>query len=324
MKFNHLPAFEKHVKSADPDHLSRVYLIVDSEEYVQKKLAKTLVQKDEEWSTYYADELTPQKVDEILNSFSMFSPKRCIAILSIEKLPKNLLKMFLDYLKAPHESLRLVLTSSSMLKSFLPFVKEGVAVDLSSEKPWDKEKRLSDEVMNKFRGAKLKSTKLLCDQVVKMCGLKVSLIDQEVEKLLCYLHGKSEVSKEDLKLVLSNPEHSIFKVGQALFEHRLREALNYVKEQDFPLMMLVYSLRSMIVRSYRLKRVPSSEISQKFPQLKGYLLEKTQSLSNAYSEGQFKKMLQVLFDVELLMKSQPLSEEFLISLLLIKLGGITS
>ena len=322
MKFSHLPAFEKHVHSADPDYLSDVYLIVDPEEYVQKKLAKKLLLEGEEWVVYHAEELTFPKIDELLNSFSMFSASTCTCIVAIEKLPKNFLKKFLDYLKSPKNNMRLVLTASSMLKDFAVFAKDGVALDLSGEKPWDKEKRLSMQVLQKLRSAQLRASSAICNQIVKMCGSRVALIDQEVEKLSCYLYGKSEVARQDLEIILSNPQQSIFKIGQALFERHLKDALELTKEQKFPLMMLVYSLRSMLQRSYRLKGIDRSDYAQKFPQLKGYLLDKTLKLSNQYSAPQFKRMLQILFEIELLMKSQPMTEDFLISLLLIKLGSV--
>ncbi|MCH9631749.1 MAG: hypothetical protein S4CHLAM6_00660 [Chlamydiae bacterium] len=322
MKFSHLPAFEKHLHSADPEHLSDVYLIVDPEEHVQKKLAKKLLQDGEEWAVYHAEELTLSKIDELLNSFTMFSERACTCIVSIEKLPKNFLKVLQEYLKSPRSNMRLVLTASSMLKDFAIFAKDGVALDLSGEKPWDKEKRLSMQIMQKFKLAQLRASSAICDQIVKMCGSRVALIDQEVEKLSCYLYGRNEVALKDLDIILSNPQQSIFKIGQALFEHHLKGALELTQEQKFPLMMLVYSLRSMVQRSYRLKRVERSDYAQKFPQLKGYLLEKTLKLSNQYSASQFKRMLQILFEIELLMKSQPIAEDFLISLLLIKLGSV--
>ena len=217
MKFNHLPAFEKHLASADPDHLSDVYLIVDPQEYVQKKLAKRLLQEGEEWSQYLAEEITLQKLDELLNSYSMFSKRICLCIISVEKLPKTFLKRLVDYIKTPLAHIRLVLTASSMTKDLAPFVKEGVALDLSLEKPWDKEKRLSNMVMSMLSKNKLRASSAICDQIVKMCGSQVSLMDQEVEKLSCYLYGKNEVSRADLEIILSSPAQSIFKIGQALF-----------------------------------------------------------------------------------------------------------
>lgn len=322
MKFSHFQAFEKHLSSASPDQLSSVYLIVDSEEYVQKKLAKMILKEKEEWQLFVADELNAQKLDELLNSFSMFSKSLCVCLVGIEKLSKNLFKQLTDYLKKPRDDLRLIATASVLSKEFTDFAKVGIVLDLSGEKSWDREKRLSLSVMQRFKDYQLKASSAICDGLVKLCGAKEAFIDQEVEKLALCLYGKGEVTRHDLDFILPSIEQSIFKVGQAVFSNHLQEALQMTHQQKFPLIMLIYSLRSTLQRSYRLKGMSSQECAEKVPQLKGYLLEKSLELANQFSVDKFKKMLIVLFQTELLAKSQALPEEFLTSLLLLKLGSI--
>ena len=80
MKFSHLKAFEKHIESAGPKHLSAIYLIVDPEEYVQKKLAKKLVIEGQDYEEHFADNLTISKYNELIQSISMFTTSKCLIL----------------------------------------------------------------------------------------------------------------------------------------------------------------------------------------------------------------------------------------------------
>ena len=141
------------------------------------------------------------------------------------KRPKALQKRILETCCKLDPSLRLVLCLSSMQKDFIFLNKEGVILDLSTEKPWDRDKRLSIDIQMMLKKEGLRIAASLSDQIVKMCASKVALIDSEVEKLICLLKGKLEVTRSDLRFVSSNYEYSIFKVGQALLEGQLKDAI---------------------------------------------------------------------------------------------------
>lgn len=322
MKFNHLEAFEKHLKTADPAHLSSIYLIADSDEYIQKKLAKKLKQENESWYFWKGDELSLREFKEATLGVSMFSDRSTYCIIGVDKLIKGVQQALLEHLKAPIRSQRFILTASSLPKELAALVaKEGVIVDLTGEKPWDRDRRLAGEIVQKFAREKIRASLVIAEQMVKTLGSDSALIDQEVEKLICFLQGKLELTRQDLDIIGNHTQNTIFKVGQYLLDKQLKEALTVVHEQQFPLVMIIYSLRSMIQRCFRIKALPQNLYEETFPQLRGSLLEKNVQLSMKYSEQQFKRMLQILFETELLMKSQGISEEFLISQLLMKLGA---
>lgn len=321
MKFSHIKAFEKHIESADPKHLSNIYLIVDPEEHVQKKMAQKLILDGESPEQHFADDLTISKYNEIVNSVSMFTARKSVILYRMDKAPKPLLKKILDTCTKLDLSLRIVFCLSSMHKDFAFLNKEGVILDLSMEKPWDREKRLSMTIAEDLRKEGIRISASLSDQIVKMCAAKVSIIDSEVEKLICLLKGKLEVSRSDLRFISSNYEYSIFKVGQSLLEGNLKEALAIIEADGFPMMLLIYSLRSLVQRLYRFKDLRSDEYAEAFPRLKGSFLDKNLKMSQRHSKESLKKILQILFEMELLMKSQQVDESFLSSLLLMKIGA---
>lgn len=321
MKFSHIKAFEKHVESADPAHLSSLYILIDSEEYVQKRLAKSLIIEGQDYKEVFPEDLTIAKLNELVDLMPMFAQSQCLIFYRVDQLLKPLQKRLYEISLSLPNHLRIVLCGASMPKDFLALHKEAVILDLLSEKPWDKEKRLSLEVREKLQKNHLRIASALSDQIVKMCAMEVSTIDQELEKLVCYLNGKKEVSRSDLSLISPNDQDSIFRVSEALLENRIKDAISISEKQKFPLMVLVYSIRSAVQKALRLQKLSPSEISEQFPKLRGSFLEKNIRLSKMQKSDSLKKMLQTLFEIEVIMKSQPVAENFLSSLLLTKLGA---
>lgn len=322
MKFNQLSAFEKHLTQSDPSHLSDVYLIVDPEPYMQRKLAQSVAQKNEVQEIFSAETLTLGKLREALDTPSLFEPHKCCVILGVEKLPKNCLAFLKKNIENPYPQIRLVLTASQMSMTFSKLAKHLIALDLSMEKPWDKERRLAGYVSQTLKKANLFISSTLAEQVVKRSGSKVSYLDQELEKLICYLKGKKEVKQEDLNLLQNNLQLSIFKIGEALLEHRVKDAISIRHHIPFPTPLLIYSLRNLFQRSLRLKELPSQEAQKAFPNLKGKLFEKSVNLTRNFSKESFKKALLTLFELEVKMKNQKIDDDFLQSLLLLKLGAL--
>jgi len=248
MKFSQLSAFEKHLEKAAPDHLSDVYLIVDPEPYMQRKLALKVLQDNEAQDIYSAENLTVGQLKQALEMRSLFEARTCCTILGIEKLSKPALDALLKAIQNPHPQIRLVITASQMTSACQKMVKTIVTLDLSSEKPWDRDRRLSDWVSLTLREASLFITPALAEQVVKRAGSQMAMIDQELEKLICFLKGQKEVKSEDLEILQPNFQYSIFKIGEAILQNKLAEALKMIHGQTFPTILLLYSLRNLFLK----------------------------------------------------------------------------
>lgn len=320
MKFSSTIAFEKHIEKAMPDHLSDRYFIIDSDEYLQKKLADQLAFENEEIHKTDAEDLSPQKIDQLLNAYSMFSEQKCVIITRIDKLNKSMMKTLAKVLQSPLEKTRVVVTSSKKIIELKNFDKEGIVLDLSMEKPWDKEKRLSEYVVMQLRKERKKISFLLAEELVKKVGLSLSQIDSELEKILCYIKDRSEIVKEDLSLSKASIGYSTFKICDALLMGHKTQALKMIHLEKYPLMMLLYAMRSMVQKSLRLKELNYQAQQEAFPQLKGRMLEKSVALAQNYSTQVWKHFLKTLFDLEILFKNQSVNEEFMCSYLLLKIG----
>lgn len=320
MKFNQLSAFEKHLEHINPSHLSDVYLIIDSEPYVQKKLALKIIQQGEGKEFFMAEELSLGKLKEALETPSLFEKSKCCLIFGIEKLNKNVHEYLSHFVLNPHPQIRLILTASQMVPFLSKLLKNLITLDLSLEKPWEREKRLIHYVTRTLQKIGISISVVFAELVVKSCGGQVAHLDQELEKLICYLKGRGEVRREDLNLLQENFHHSIFKIGELLLENKTKEALEVLHQGQFPTILLIYSLRNLFQKSLRLKELSFEEAQVAFPTLKDKLLEKNLHLVRFSSKEKLKKGLLLLFDIEVKMKNQKLSESFLQSYLLLKLG----
>lgn len=321
MKFNQLSAFEKHLES-DPNHLSDVYLIVDVEPYVQKKLSLKIPATDESIERYDFEEMTLGRLREILETPSLFDPKKCVILEKLEKIPKYLEQHLLKYIENPMGHVRLVLLGNKLNAFCQKMSKRVVALDLTQEKPWERETRISSYLTSKLKREGIHISSALSQQIVKICGGSIAQLDQEAEKLICLYRGKGEVSREDLEFLLQTEEHSLFKIAEALIEKRVQDALRMMHRMKFPSILLLYTLRSFFQKSLRQKELPKNLWHQISPYLKGRMLEKSERQLQRISKSELKKMILTLFEIELLMKNQQLSDEFLQSLMLLKLQGL--
>jgi DNA polymerase-3 subunit delta len=320
MKFNQLSAFEKHLEHIHPSHLSDVYLIIDSEPYVQKKLALKVMQEGEGKELFMAEELSLGKLKEALETPSLFEKSKCCFIFGVEKLTKNVHDYLSDFVLNPHPQIRLVLTASQMPPFLSKLLKNLITLDLSLEKPWEREKRLIYYVTRTLQKRGISISPVLAELIIKSCGAQVAHLDQELEKLTCYLKRGGEVRREDLDLLQENFQHSIFKIGELLLENKTKEALEVLHQGQFPTILLIYSLRNLFQKSLRLKELSFEEAQLAFPTLKGKLLEKNLNLAHFSSKEKLKNALLLLFEIEVKMKNQKISESFLQSYLLLKLG----
>ncbi len=320
MKFSQVRAFEKHLFEAYPDHLASIYLIIDSDDYAQRKWVHQIHYHHARPEFYKSMDLTKPKLNELFQSPSLFEPHRQIVLLEIDKAPKALWEIIIKALKSLPLQFQIILTASSYHTSFQKIMKEVIALDLSKEKPWDKEKRLVDYVQRSFQKANLKISSSLSLELVRQSAFGLAAIDQDVEKLICFLKGRRDVKREDFSLIQPKANASIFKVGEALLERRLDEALTLIHQEEFQAIPLIYALRSLFQRTLRLKEFSKLEALEAFPKFNEKWLDKMQKQAASYSKASIERVLIHLFDMEVMLKNQSVDDRLASSLCLLKIG----
>lgn len=321
MKFNQIQAFEKHLTEAYPEHLASIYLLIDPDLYAQRKWALKIRYHTAVPEFYQAADLTKAKLIELFQSPNLFDPYRQIVLLEVDKASKVLSDALLKNMVSLPKGLQLVLTASTCSSTLQKMLKEAVALDLSKEKPWDKEKRLVDYVQLAFQKASLNISSALALELVKHSALQIANMDQEIEKLICFLKGSREVKREDFSLIIPQKSLSVFKVGEALLERRLDEALKMIHQEEFLAIPLIYALRSLFQRTLRLKELSKDESMKAFPKFNEKWLDKMQKQATQYPKASLEKALLFLFELEVMLKNQPVDEALATSLCLLKIGS---
>lgn len=272
-----------------------------------------------------AQSLTPNSFLEEVETLPLFSKIQVIYLPEIEELKSSILECILKYVKAPNSWIHLILSGESATPTLIKSVdSQGVVFKPQEEKPWDKEKRLVQWLIQEGEKRHIALSYTLAMQLMKSVGKDEELLIQEIEKLACYLGERKEVTAKDLQTICCYyPQETLWQWGDALLSSDSRQSFQigrHLLQEGCTLFALVAFLRTQlkqgleILQSYR--QGGSSAVSQLFPFLKGNLLEKKLSLLRNFGEHNLKKGLIVLFEMDAEAKNSSSQPEFLLDLLI--------
>lgn len=259
-----------------------------------------------------------------VETFPFLAKQKSIVVQEVDSLSKEHLETLCSYVEKPSEWITLYLTAtqlSSQHRLVKRIEKQGKVVRYKEEKPWDKEKRLANWLSEEAEKEGVTLSLQAATVLVKAVDHRMLLC--ELEKLVCFVGKRSEITVEDISL-LSTPIHheTLWQLGDALFASDYTQALKIGKillEEGMAIFPLLASLRSQFKTGLEiLQAAKTGEVAQKFPYLKGRLLDKKLGALKAYGPERLQKGLNTLFDAELRAK-QAVDPELLLELTLVKL-----
>ncbi len=312
MRFQNLTPFLTHLQNAS----SRLYLIVSPDEYERKKVQEKILSfLPRGGIARFHEESTFSSLLQELASQSLFSSASVILLEGMkEKGEKNLieaLKTFSGYFIASFPSKQ----GTASLYRFIE--KEGVLLDLSEEKKWEKEKRLREHFVEIMQ----KAGKLLTAEVLEEFFLRVNpelaLVEGECEKLLSYIGEKDRITKQDVEsIVASSVAHTPWQIAEKIvWEKRpFPEDITNVEPMLHPLFSALRTeLRhGFILKNLLLKGASREEISSAFPGMWPKVLEKKREAAASFPLSYFRNGLVLLFEADFLSKDGVNSPELLI------------
>ncbi|NGX38333.1 MAG: hypothetical protein K1000chlam2_01506 [Chlamydiae bacterium] len=309
MKFQKLEVFEKHFKEAYPQHLSSAFVVVCSRESERKKILASVIHMLEEMTDFKRCFLIKDALEH-LNAGSLFSGKMGAIFDGVEGLLKAEVELLAHYLKAPNPEGHLVLgaaNAKAVNDLYKKAKKEMVVLDLSGEKPWEEKQRLSKWVVQTLHAKQKKVSPEAVDALLGRLPGDRLLLQQELDKLTCYVGERSEVTKGDVEAICSaSDEQNLFQIAQGLVWGQ-QQSVAQVKDisQLLPLVSQVRNQLEMGLKMTALLKVGSSseEIAKAFPRLWPKALQ--QCLEGARKKGSdfFKRGLLSLFDLEFGLKT---------------------
>ncbi len=309
MKFQKLEAFEKHFKEAYPQHLSTVYAIISPQEGERKKILSSLIQLLEKDCDFKRCQEVKETIDH-LNNGSLFSQKVAACFDGVHLLLKTELELLIDYISFPNPE-GILLLGGENAKQISELYKKGkkeiVILDLSKEKPWEEKQRLQKWVVQMLSAQKKDISSEAVDLLFKRLPADRILLQQELDKLICYTLDRPAITRADVE-VLCSPmvDLNVFEFAQGLIWGK-PPSIPHLNDLSV-ILPIIGLLRSQLEMGLKMgallkKGAGQEEIGQVFPRLWPKALQ--QCLNGTRQKGLsfFKKGLMALFELELGLKT---------------------
>jgi|LakMenE01Jun11ns_1017448.scaffolds.fasta_scaffold9943071_2 DNA polymerase-3 subunit delta len=309
MKYTNLRAFEKHLEEASPLHFSSLYMILDKDPFSRKLIADKLISmilpeaknRDLGRKIFEADKDSIDDILRELESPSFFSERRVIILNHAEKLSKASVEKLEPYFTHLPPSTYLVFSCSALsaVTNFYKKVeKAGVVLDIPEEKPWEKEKSLQSW-MAAYSDLQNKSIDpQTCHYLTKQIGIDQALLQQELDKLICYIGEKSVISIQDAAAIcISVPLETIWKLGEAIFKKDAPSAMRISKDildEGTPFLAFLRQLRNQFQTELEIACIldrngSPAEITEQFPYMKGNILSQHMQMARGYGLKKLKE-----------------------------------
>ncbi len=333
MKYQNLPAFEKHLQEAAKLHLSRVFVVVSSCSYERRKIVEKVVaaiSSKEGEVRFHAYEATPGAVNEGiegLNTASLLEGRQVLYLDSVDKLKKNGLAPLAEYAARPSPFGYLILGAASgkaLTELYTKGKKELIACDLSEEKPWDRKDRLKRMLVDHAarQGSRLSADAL--EHLLEHVGLNLPGLEQEVDKLITYAAERKEISLKDVHtLCAAQKTSTLWQLADAI---AWRDPYPKIEESvDLSLLLPLFAvLRTQFQQGMTLsllleRGTPHADLAHYLPSVKPASLDKMLPAAKARRSPFFKRALDVLFDAELMAKNSSHDPALILDVLLSKL-----
>lgn len=336
MKFTQLGAFQEALQS---QQLFPLYTIISKNPYEKQQITEILLQfllknnvkRQHTLKNLNSQDLTLSILSQELNTLSFFAPKRIICINEAE----NLAKPILGYLEKAFSSLtldlQLIITATEInraTKFYKSADKYGMIVDIAEEKPWEKEKKLLNWIMEKLSAEGKKITPQACQAILKQSGSDQSLLHQELEKLLCYVGNRNQITIQDISAICAHCNiETIWQLGEAIFRRDAASALRISKallEDGTHLIALLKQLRFQFQAQFQICSIlknggNAGMVAKEFPYMKGAILDKNINSALQFGLDACKNGLIAIDEAEVMAKNSQTDLGILGDLLIIKL-----
>lgn len=307
-------------KAVEKEPFSSYILSVPSTEErkkIEKKLRAILQYKYKGASLRLFTEEEESAVWEALYSPSFLAEVEIVVWDSGRKITKDLLGRLLSYMRSPSLFCHLLLTTEGgRYVKELCNCEQVLALDLSEEKPWDKEKRLQQEVLAYVHSQHKTISPAALHHFFQ--GLDLAALDGELEKLLTYIGEKKDISISDIDKICAGSK--ILGDWQAV-EELLWNGTPLSICRDDPSLLLAFlgQLRFLLQQArtalwYQKEGKTEAEIIQ-ITAIRSSVWQKLRSRLRNRDLLFFEKALEKIYEVELLAKTGGISAAFLESLL---------
>jgi DNA polymerase III subunit delta len=263
-------------------------------------------------------------LQDVSKQVSMFGEKRFFVIphaFSCEKMKSEIIKNCKNLSQAENIFLiyeqKEVKKQDKLLKTLL---KEEEGVMLQEFLPLTG-KKLYNWVVKEFEKNNTEVEKDAVESLQRLGGENLWRIKSEIDKLSLY---KNKISKEDVSLMVNiDVDANIFNTVDAIAENNNKKALtllhDHLQKGDNPLYvlsMIAYQMRNLIIIKDLEDRKHSYEEARKKSKMHPFVFGKSYNQAKKFSLEEIKRRYEMLFDIDLKVKTGQVSPEMAIHLFL--------
>lgn len=339
MKYTSLAAFEKHVEDAAPQHLADIYMILSKESYPRQHAVNKLTslalksEASQEFSvtTYDATKDSVADILSDLNTLSFFSSRRVLVILNADAFNREATLKLEKYFTNPSRSVCLIVVAEAINRGttfYKNAEKAGIILDISEEKPWEKEKNIADWIVLHTKQLGKQINLPIAQQLVKQLGTDQMLLNNELQKLVCYVGDRKAITEKDISDICIHLNlETAWQLGESIFRRDAASALRITKgllDDGTALIALLRQIRYQFQTEFQVCSILTTggtpgDVAREFPYMKGQILDRHVQTAQSYGMQRFKNGILAIDAAELSAKNSALDSSLLAEMLIIKL-----
>jgi len=339
VKYDQLRPFEKHLEGAAPKHFSNLYLIVSKDDGERKIACDTTLRfllagqpnKDLSLSAFEGESASVEAILSELNTVSFLTDKKVVFINNGDKLKKAATEALQDYFSRPHRSHYLVIGAAAINRGttfYKKAEKEGVVFDAAELKPWEKEKKSAEWAAQQANALGKGISPQACQHLVKQAGTDLLMLQQELNKLACYVGERPEITIQDIGTIcISVNMETIWQLGEALFCRDAAAALRITQAQldsGVVFLVLLRQIRNQFQTEFQICSILASggapqDVAAEYPYMKGAILDRHIRMAQGYGMARFKAAMRAIDDTDIAAKNSGVDPDLLAEQLVIKL-----
>jgi DNA polymerase III subunit delta len=306
VRYQNKISFQKHLASAAPHNLCRMYLIAIADDFERVKVIDSIVRflpPDAMPTRFSGADLELRDLLDALQTMSLFGSEPVVIVDEVEKIAKKPLQTLSDHLSNASRYLLFGTRSKSALASLVE--KEGVILDLLEEKAWDKETRLAEQLNTQAKNAGKRLASDAPQLLLERLGTDAALLESEIDKLICYVGERPVISREDiLQISPASRQSTLWQTAEEV----IWEGGEFPVIDSTTFHGLIPALRSQLHLGCTLatlieEKCPSDRWNAYLPKLWPKILEKRSSQAARFGTTYFRKGLDKLMEIELLSRS---------------------
>jgi DNA polymerase-3 subunit delta len=243
---------------------------------------------------------------DAIASPSLFGGDPAVVIEGAEKMAKKDLEAIAASI--PKFSSFLLLSAKSKLPIAAAMEKAGLVLDMTDEKSWDREKRLLEEISARALEAGKRLASDAAPLLIERLGPESSLLDREIDKLICYVGERPTIERSDVfRISLNSREKTPWQIAEEI----VWEGASPSAPESF--YSLIPHFRSQLQLGLKLNALsasglPRPEWGSHLPRLWPKLIDKRTATALHLGASFFQNGLRLLFEIELLSRSGSTSE----------------